>query len=109
MRVLVLLLLLAVVIWLFREFADAHRSRGASSERLGSATRALPSTRRQLGRPPSQSHPPVHQRVSDDDLRERVAALRAAIARGDVTRAEAEDSLVRWAGMRRRRAEQLLG
>jgi|SRR5680860_247668 len=109
MRVLVMLVLLAVVIWLFTELADAHRARGTSSERLGAAARGLPSTRRQHGPPPSQAQPAVHQRVSDDDLRERVAALREAIARGDVTRAEAEDSLVRWAGLRRPRAEQLLG
>ena len=77
-----LLLLLALAFWLGKEFSYARRRKNFLSTRDSRGRAMLP----------------PHQRVSDADLDERVKALRAAVARGDVQLDEAVGSLIRYAG-----------
>lgn len=81
-RLIPIILVVAVVVWLTREFIHANRRR-----------RFL-STRDSRGRPML----PPHQRVSDEQLQRRAAELRKAVSSGAVTRDEAVGSLIRYAG-----------
>jgi hypothetical protein len=78
-----LILILALGVWLFREYAKA-RSR-----------QAVPAA----GSAPSKPPPPPHQRVTDRELDRQVKALRGAMADGTVTEDEAIGSLVRKCGL----------
>jgi hypothetical protein len=83
MPLLVLWIIAAVlVVWLVREIAHQRRRR------------AFLATRDTRGRPLV----PPHQRVADDELRQRAHDLRRAVERGLITRDEAVGSLVRLGG-----------
>jgi hypothetical protein len=91
-RLLVVILLIAAAYWVYREFAAARRK----AAQAGRDARGYPVL-------------PPHQRVKSSDLEQRLATLRAAVARGDLTLDEAADSLVRYAGgMDTVRAKELL-
>ena len=91
-RLLLAALLGAAAYWLYLEFRAARR-------------------KAYLAKRDSRGYPvlPPHQRVSAADLDARVASLRAALGRGELTLDEAADSLVRYAGgMDTARAKELL-
>ncbi len=77
-----LIVVVAIVFWLGKEFGYARRRQ------------AFMATRDSRGRPML----PPHQRVSDADLEARARQLRAAMQRGDITFDEAAGSLIRFAG-----------
>lgn len=91
---LMLLLLLGIAFWLGKEFSYARRRS------------AFLATRDSRGRPML----PPHERVTEQQVAERVRTLRGAVARGDVSIDEAAGSLIRFAGgsMTPERARQLL-
>jgi hypothetical protein len=91
---LLLLLLLVVAFFVFKEFSKARR------RPTFHATRDAP----------NRPLPPPHERVTPEQLHERVRVLREAVSRGDVSLDEAAGSLVRFAGgsMTPERAEELL-
>ena len=81
-RILAPLILVAVCVWIYREFAHARRQR------------AFRLSRDARGRP----MPPPHQRVTDAELFDRVRVLRGAVERGELPVDEAAGSLMRFAG-----------
>jgi hypothetical protein len=91
---LILLLLLAIGYWLYREYSKSRRQPPFHATKDA----------------PNRPLPPPHQRVSPAQLEERVRVLRAAVSRGDILLEEAAGSLVRFAGgsMTPERAEELL-
>jgi hypothetical protein len=91
-RLILLLALVAIGYWLYKEFTVARR-------------KAYLANRDARGYPVL----PPHQRVSSADLEARLQTLREALGRGELTLDEAADSLVRYAGgMDTVRAKELL-
>jgi hypothetical protein len=91
---LILLLLLAIGFWLYKEYSKSRRQPPFHATKDA----------------PNRPVPPPHERVTQDQLQERVRVLRDAVSRGDVSLDEAAGSLVRFAGgsMTAERAEELL-
>jgi hypothetical protein len=82
MGVVVTVIVVLLLAWLYREYGQARMRR----------------TETYVPAPPKPA-PPRHQRVSDTELADQIAALRGAIQQGVVTEDEAVDSLVRTAGL----------
>jgi hypothetical protein len=91
---LILLLVLAIGFWLYREYTKSRRQPPFHATKDA----------------PNRPLPPPHERVTAEQLEERVRVLRDAVSRGDVSMEEAAGSLVRFAGgsMTPERAQQLL-
>jgi hypothetical protein len=91
---LILLLVLAIGFWLYREYTKSRRQPPFHATKDA----------------PNRPLPPPHERVTAEQLQERVRVLRDAVSRGDVSMEEAAGSLVRFAGgsMTPERAQQLL-
>lgn len=82
MPALVLLLLIAIAVLIYRQFAEAKRA----NESL-----VVPV--------PDRPKPPKHQRVTDAELQRRTKAVRDAVRAGAITAEEAAKSLARTCGL----------
>lgn len=92
MGFLLLLLLIMVGLWLYRDYQQQR-------ERRDSVV-VVP--------PPNKPLPPRHQRVTDAEVRERASTLRRAIDSGTVTLEEATESLSRTCGISKESARKRL-